>query len=73
MSGKNDRIILAGMIVLGVIFIALVGAAIGIGTFIYMGGPTASPTPAPTLDARAVSYPRAHDRPGGGAESLLYR
>jgi hypothetical protein len=48
MSGKNDRIILAGMIVIGVIAIAFAGAAAGIGAFIYMGEPGVSPTPAPT-------------------------
>jgi hypothetical protein len=48
MSGKNDRFILFGMIALGVIAIAVMGAAFGIGAFIYMNEPAASPTPGPT-------------------------
>jgi hypothetical protein len=66
MSGKNDRIILAGMIVLGVIFIALVGAAIGIGTFIYLGGPTATPTPAPTSTPAPSATPVPTTAPAVG-------
>jgi hypothetical protein len=57
MSGKNDRIILAGMIVIGVIAIAFAGAAAGIGAFIYMGEPGASPTPAPTISPAPTLTP----------------
>jgi hypothetical protein len=57
MSGKNDRIILAGMIALGVIAIAIVGAIVGIGAFIYFGEPAASPTPAPTPSPAPTSTP----------------
>jgi hypothetical protein len=66
MSGKNDGVILAGMIVLGVIFIALAGAAIGIGTFIYVGGPTATPTPAPTATPAPVATPVPTTAPAAG-------
>jgi hypothetical protein len=57
MSGKNDRIILAGMIVVGVIAIAFAGAAAGIGAFIYLGEPAASPTPVPTSSPGPASTP----------------
>jgi hypothetical protein len=48
MSGKNDRYILAGMIALGVVAIAVMGAAFGIGAFVYFSEPSVSPTPSPT-------------------------
>lgn len=48
MSGKNDRIILAVMVVIGILAIAFAGAAAGIGAFVYLGQPGVSPTPAPT-------------------------
>jgi hypothetical protein len=57
MSGKNDRMILAGMIVLGVIAIAIAGAIVGIGAFIYLGESVASPTPAPTPTPAPISTP----------------
>jgi|AGTN01.3.fsa_nt_gi hypothetical protein len=59
MSGKNDRIILAGMVAFGVAFIALVGATAGIGTFVYFSEPVASstPSPAPTTDPTPTGHP----------------
>ena len=66
MSGKNDRIILAGMIVLGVIAIAVAGAAIGIGTFIYVGGPTATPTPTSTSTPAPTTTPVPTTAPAAG-------
>jgi hypothetical protein len=57
MSGKNDRIILAGMIALGVVVIAVIGAILGIGAFIYFGEPAASPTPVPTELPAQTSTP----------------
>ena len=59
MSGKNDRIILAGMIALGVIAIAITGAIVGIGTFVYFSEPVASPTPAPSLAPTSTPAPTA--------------
>ncbi len=59
MSGKNDRIILAGMVAFGIAFIALVGATAGIGTFVYFSEPAASstPSPAPTTDPTPTGQP----------------
>jgi hypothetical protein len=57
MSGKNDRFILAGMIALGVVAIAITGAVIGIGAFIYFGEPAASPTPVPTSSPAPTATP----------------
>jgi hypothetical protein len=57
MSGKNDRFILAGMIAIGVVAIAIMGAAFGIGAFIYLSEPEASPTPAPTPAPAPTSTP----------------
>ena len=59
MSGKNDRIILAGMIALGVVAIAITGAIAGIGTYIYFSEPEASPTPAPTPAPTPTPVPTA--------------
>ena len=56
MSRKNDRIT-ARTIVLGVVAIAVAGAALGIGAFIYMSGPAASPTPAPTPSPAPTATP----------------
>jgi hypothetical protein len=56
MSGKNDRIILGAMVVIGVIAIAFAGAAAGIGAFVYFS-PTASPTPAPTVTPAPIVTP----------------
>jgi hypothetical protein len=57
MSGKNDRIILAVMVAIGVVAIAFAGAVAGIGAFIYFGEPGASPTPAPTASPAPTSTP----------------
>jgi hypothetical protein len=57
MSGKNDRIILAGMIALGVVVIAVIGAIAGIGTYIYFGEPGTSPTPVPAPSPAPTSTP----------------
>jgi hypothetical protein len=57
MSGKNDRMILAGMIVLGVIGIASAGAIVGMGAFIYLGESVASATPGPTRAPAPISTP----------------
>lgn len=48
MSGKNDRIILGGLIALAVIAVIGSAAIYGIGAFIYMNEPAATPTPAAT-------------------------
>jgi hypothetical protein len=66
MSGKNDRIILAGMIVLGVIAIAVAGAALGIGAYVYMGGPAASPSPSPSPTPAPTPAPEPTIAPAEG-------
>lgn len=57
MSGKNDRLILACMAILGVAAIALAGAAAGIGAFVYFGRPAASPAPSPTSTPAPTPVP----------------
>jgi hypothetical protein len=54
MSGKNDRIIVFGMIMVGVFAIVGMVAILGIGTYIYTSEKP-SPTPAPTPTAVPVA------------------
>jgi hypothetical protein len=66
MSGKNDRIILAAMVAIGIVAIAFAGAAAGIGAFVYFGEPGASPTPAATVSPAPSSTPAPTAAPAEG-------
>jgi hypothetical protein len=65
MSGKNDRIILGGLIAIAVLAIAGAAAAFGYGAFVYMNGPTATPTPAPASTPAPTLAPTPTAAPSG--------